>query len=188
MITRSGTNSFHGEAYDFIRNTITDANNWFNDQNGVPIPPVHRHDFGGTFGGPIIKNKTFFFFDWDGTLASTMGTYQAGVPSAAERNRRFWRIVRLLRRLVQFDSGICSVSSGQIFDPYSGVYGVAPDGVARGDKEHLHSVQQRRHLRQPGDSPSPNLTSQPSACARRTRQPDRFCRVEDDEFVPQADR
>jgi len=89
MITRYGTNSFHGEVYDFIRNTLTDANNWFNDQSGVPIPPVHRHDFGGVFGGPILKNKTFFFFDWDGTLASTMGTYQAGVPSAAERTGDF---------------------------------------------------------------------------------------------------
>jgi hypothetical protein len=70
MVTRSGTNSFHGSAYDFIRNTITDANNWFNDRYDIPIPPVHRHEFGGTIGGPILKNKTFFFFDWDGTLAS----------------------------------------------------------------------------------------------------------------------
>ena len=51
------------QGYDFIRNTITDANNWFNNLNGIPIPPVHRHNFGGTVGGPIFKNKTFFFFD-----------------------------------------------------------------------------------------------------------------------------
>ena len=81
MVTRSGTNTFHGSAYDFIRNTITDANNWFNDQAGIPIPPVHRNDFGGTIGGPILKNKTFFFFDWDGTLASSMGTFRRVCPA-----------------------------------------------------------------------------------------------------------
>ena len=65
MVTRSGTNSFHGSAYDFIRNTIGDANDWFSDRATpvVPIPPVHRHNFGGTIGGPVFKNKTFFFFD-----------------------------------------------------------------------------------------------------------------------------
>ncbi len=92
MITRSGTNTFHGSVYDFIRNTITDANDWFNDRYGIPIPPVHRHEFGGTIGGPILKNKTFFFFDWDGTLASSMGTYQAGVPSAAMRTGDFGEV------------------------------------------------------------------------------------------------
>ena len=71
MITRSGTNSFHGSAYDFIRNQLTDANNWFNDLQGIPLPPVHRHNFGGTIGGPIFKNKTFFFFDYDGTRQSS---------------------------------------------------------------------------------------------------------------------
>ena len=74
MITRSGSNAFHGSAYDFIRNKITDANNWFNNENGVPLPPVHRNNYGGTVGGPIIKNKTFFFFDWDGTRSSNLGT------------------------------------------------------------------------------------------------------------------
>jgi len=125
MITRSGTNSYHGEAYDFIRNTITDANNWFNNQSGVPIPPVHRHDFGGTFGGPIIKNKTFFFFDWDGTKASSMGTYQAGVPSVAERSGDFGELCGFYGG--SFDSsGNCSVSNGQIWDPYSSTYGITP--------------------------------------------------------------
>ena len=89
MITRSGSNSFHGSAYDFIRNTITDANNWFNNEAQVPIPPVHRNNYGGTFGGPIIKNKLFFFFDWDGTRTSNMSTYQAGVPERRRTHRRF---------------------------------------------------------------------------------------------------
>ena len=111
MITRSGTNSFHGSGYDFIRNKITDANNWFNNEYGVPIAPVHRNNYGGTIGGPIFKNKTFFFFDWDGTRSSNLGTYQAGVPSAAERSGDFGEMCA--PNGGTFDSaGLCSVIAG----------------------------------------------------------------------------
>ena len=135
MITRSGTNSFHGSAYDFIRNTITDANNWFNDRYNIPIPPVHRHEFGGTIGGPILKNKTFFFFDWDGTLASSMNTYQAGVPSAAMRTGDFGEVCT--SQGGSFVSGMCTDGSGnpliagQLYDPYSGVYNSGDGGPVR---------------------------------------------------------
>ncbi|MGA6981318.1 MAG: TonB-dependent receptor [Candidatus Sulfotelmatobacter sp.] len=135
MVTRSGTNTFHGEAYDFIRNTITDANNWFNDQAGIPIPPVHRNDFGGTIGGPIIKNKTFFFFDWDGTLESSMGTYQAGVPSAAMRTGDFGEVCT--SQGGSFNAaGMCMqggapLIAGQLYDPYSGVYNSTDAGPVR---------------------------------------------------------
>ncbi|HXW92801.1 MAG TPA: TonB-dependent receptor [Terriglobales bacterium] len=130
MIERSGTNSFHGEVYDFIRNTITDANSWFNERSGIPIPPVHRHDFGGTFGGPIVKNKTFFFFDWDGTLQSSMSTYQAGVPTNAERTGNFGELCSYYGGTFNA-SGVCSVMEGQIFDPYSGVYNANLGGPVR---------------------------------------------------------
>jgi hypothetical protein len=129
MITRSGTNRYHGEVYDFIRNTMTDANSWFNNEMGVPLPPVHRNDFGGTIGGPIIKNKTFFFFDWDGTLASTMNSYFAGVPSAAERTGDFGELCGANGGA--FVNGICSVTAGQIWDPYSGTYNAGDGGPVR---------------------------------------------------------
>ncbi len=136
MVTRSGTNSFHGEVYDFIRNTITDANNWFNDESGIPIPPVHRHEFGGTFGGPIIKNKTFFFFDWDATLASSMSTYEAGVPSAAERTGNFSELCggdgpNGPAPGAMFVNGVCNNPAGQLYDPYSGVYNSTDGGAVR---------------------------------------------------------
>ena len=136
MITRSGTNTFHGEVYDFARNTITDANNWFNDEAGQPIPPVHRHDFGGTFGGPIIKNKTFVFFDWDGTLQSFMSTYFAGVPSAAERTGNFSELCggdgpNGPAPGAAFVNGICNNPAGQLYDPYSGVYNSNDGGPVR---------------------------------------------------------
>jgi Carboxypeptidase regulatory-like domain/TonB dependent receptor/TonB-dependent Receptor Plug Domain len=135
MVTRSGTNSFHGSLYDFIRNTITDANNWFNDASGIPIPPVHRHDFGATLGGPIIKNKTFFFFDYEGVRQSYMGTYQAGVPSAAMRTGDFGEICT--SQGGQFDTtGMCTMggqpfNAGQLWDPYSGSYSSVDGGPVR---------------------------------------------------------
>ena len=122
MITRSGTNSFHGSVYDFIRNQLTDANNWFNNLYGIPLPPVHRNNFGGTVGGPILHNRLFFFFDYDGTRQTTAGTYQAGVPTVAERtNGDFGEVC--YEQGGTFDStGLCTVAAGQIWDPYTGVY------------------------------------------------------------------
>jgi len=129
MITRSGGNAFHGSAYDFVRNKITDANNWFNNAYGAPLPPVHRHNFGGTIGGPIIRNKTFFFFDWDATRSSSLGSNQAGVPSAAERSGDFGELCAA--NSGTFDAtGLCSVIAGQIYDPYSGTFQTPASGPA----------------------------------------------------------
>ena len=61
VVTRSGTNQFHGSVYEFFRNSVMDANNWFNNKNGQPIAALKRNDFGGSIGGPIRKDKTFFF-------------------------------------------------------------------------------------------------------------------------------
>jgi len=126
MITRSGSNQVHGEAYDFERNAITDANNWFNNLYGIPLPPVHRHNFGGLVSGPIFRDKTFFFFDYDATRQSTMATYQAGVPTDAERNNGDFGAVCTSQGGAFDSTGLCSVASGQIWDPYSGVYEATP--------------------------------------------------------------
>ena len=121
MVTRSGTNMFHGSGYDFIRNQVLDANNWFNNLNGIPIAPLRRNNYGGTFGGPILRNRTFFFFDWDGTRETTMSTSQAGVPSAAERAGDFGEVCAAQGGTFDSD-GLCSVAQGQIWDPYSAYY------------------------------------------------------------------
>src|ERR1700682_916195 len=130
MITRSGTNSFHGSAYDFIRNHMTDANSWFLNSQNIPIPPVHRHNYGGTVGGPIFKNKTFFFFDWDGLRASSLSNFQAGVPSAAERTGDFGEVCAVNGG--SFDpNGKCTSLAGQIWDPYSGTFDPNQGGAVR---------------------------------------------------------
>jgi hypothetical protein len=65
-ITKSGTNSFHGDAYEFLRNSGLDANDFFSNEAGLPRAEFRRNQFGGGAGGPIIKDKTFFFGDYEG--------------------------------------------------------------------------------------------------------------------------
>src|SRR5262249_18639213 len=89
MVTRSGTNHFHGSAYAFLRNQKLDAKNFFNNAAGVALPPLRRNNFGATIGGPIKRDKTFFFFDYDGTRQASLSSFQGGVPSAAERQGNF---------------------------------------------------------------------------------------------------
>src|SRR5437667_5558094 len=64
VATRPGSNAFHGDAYWFHRNTVLNANEWFNNYAGQAKPALRLHQFGGDVGGPIIKDKTFFFFSY----------------------------------------------------------------------------------------------------------------------------
>jgi hypothetical protein len=162
MITRSGTNAFHGSAYDFIRNQMTDANNWFNNEGGIPIPPVHRNNYGGTIGGPIVKNKAFFFFDWDGTRQSSMGTYQAGVPSTAERNGDFGELCADNGGAFNA-SGECMSNgaidyAGQIWDPYSGTFQTPANGPAGAYRSAFVPFNNLATYTSPGN---PNLNGTP---------------------------
>src|ERR1700686_2794266 len=83
-ITRSGTNQIHGSAYEFIRNSALDARNFFDDPT-QSTPPFKRNQFGGAVGGPIFKNRTFFFADYEGIRQSKGITTVTDVPSAAAR-------------------------------------------------------------------------------------------------------
>src|SRR4030081_1892844 len=81
-ITRSGTGAFHGSAYEFLRNSALDARNFF---DGTQIPSFKRNQFGGSVGGPIIKNRTFFFADYEGIRQSKGITAVTTVPSLLAR-------------------------------------------------------------------------------------------------------
>jgi len=84
-VTRSGQNQFHGTAYEFLRNSALDAANFFEHANGLQKAPFKRHQFGGSIGGPIRKERTFFFFDYEG-LRQDLGTPSViTVPSRAAR-------------------------------------------------------------------------------------------------------
>ena len=81
-ITRSGTNQFHGDAYEFLRNSALDARNFFDPQT---IPPFKRNQFGASAGGPIKKDRTFIFGDYEGIRQSKGVATSAHVPSDAAR-------------------------------------------------------------------------------------------------------
>ena len=130
MITRSGTNKFHGSGYDFIRDDIFDANNWFADRNGDPLPPLRRNNYGFTIGGPIFKNKTFFFFDYDGLRTSGLSTATGAVPSDLMRTGDFGEVCTAQGGTFD-NTGLCSVAAGQIWDPYSGAHDANAGGVVR---------------------------------------------------------
>jgi len=117
MITRSGTNKFHGSGYDFVRDDLFDANNWFADRAGQPLPPLRRNNYGFTFGGPIIKNKTFFFVDYDGLRSTGLSTAQFGVPTDLMRAGDFSDVCAAQGGAFD-NTGLCSAAGGQIWDPY----------------------------------------------------------------------
>jgi hypothetical protein len=67
VVTKTGTNSFHGSLFEFWRNDVLNANDFFVKENGLPRPELKQNQFGGTFGGPIVKNKLLFFGSYQGT-------------------------------------------------------------------------------------------------------------------------
>ena len=87
MTTRSGSNEFHGGVYEYFRNTVMDANNWFNNQNRLPRAPEHHNDFGGFLGFPLRKDKTFVFVSYEGARLELPETQVVQVPSAFARTQ-----------------------------------------------------------------------------------------------------
>jgi hypothetical protein len=122
VVLKSGTNSLHGSAYEYLRNSATNARNPFTsiDSTGHLIPDrvLHFNDFGGTFGGPVYipkvyngKNKTFFFFSDDANILHLMGSQVLTVPTARMRTGDF--------------SEVPNITQYGIYNPYSTV---GPDG------------------------------------------------------------
>jgi hypothetical protein len=121
---KSGTNNLHGTAYEFLRNSDLDANNFFNNANGAPIAPFKQNQFGFSVGAPILipkvydgKNRTFFFFDYQGTRIRTGQTFLATVPTDAMRQGNF--------------SPVNGVAFNTIYDPNTGTLNSSGDAVGR---------------------------------------------------------
>ena len=83
-VSKSGSNGFHGSAWEFVRNEKLDAKNFF-DRADLPIPPFKRNIYGYSFGGPIVKNKTFFFTSYEGREGREVANINSQVPTSAER-------------------------------------------------------------------------------------------------------
>jgi hypothetical protein len=94
VTTKSGTNEIHGTVYDYFRNEGMDANNFFSERAGQPKPSNDQNQFGANLGGPIIKDRAFFFVDYEGTRITRGVTRITRVPTADERAGIFTGTVR----------------------------------------------------------------------------------------------
>lgn len=112
VITKSGTNDFHGAAFEYLRNNATDALNYFASE----ATPFRRNQFGGAVGGPIRKNKLFFFADYQGTLFRTSNYEYTSAPTAKMYGGDFSELYSLAP-----PAGADS-SYGQLYDPFSRVF------------------------------------------------------------------
>jgi hypothetical protein len=89
IATKNGTNSFHGTIYEFVRNTVLNANDWFANFNKTGKQPFHQNQFGANVGGPLWKNKVFFFGDYQGFRQAYGNPYTGTVPTVAELSGDF---------------------------------------------------------------------------------------------------
>lgn len=111
IITRSGANEFHGSLWNFVRNNAMDAKSFFADS----VEPLQRNQFGGTFGGPIKKDKTFFFLYYEGVRDQQGETTRTTVPSDAERTGNFADQCTTLGGTFN-SQGMCSNPNGQLLN------------------------------------------------------------------------
>src|SRR6202030_2811121 len=116
VATKSGTNQFHGVLYEYLRNADLDAKHFFDVP--APIPPFKRNQFGTSVGGPVIKDKTFFFFNWESTRVRQSITRVATVPTAAMKDGDF---SALLPSTIIYDpSSLHSVNGQLVRTPFPG--------------------------------------------------------------------
>ncbi len=111
---KSGTNQFHGTGFEFFRNDVLNANSWSNNLFGADKPKIRWNLFGGTIGGPIIKDKLFFFADYQGLRFNTPASTSAiTVFTAAQRQGDFSALCSAYDA-----SGVCLPGKGiQLFNP-----------------------------------------------------------------------
>ena|SRR5215469_3131275 len=113
---KSGTNSFHGDVWEYFRNDVLNSNSWENRFNDQPRDKLRWNMFGGTIGGPVIKNKLFFFFDYQGQRFDHPSSFQQfSVFTAAERQGNFGDICP-----EGFAAGLCKNAAHQLYDPKNG--------------------------------------------------------------------
>ena len=105
LVTKSGTNNYHGNAFDYLRNRDFNANDFFSNSAGTPIPVLIQNQFGGSFGGPIKHNKIFFFGNYQGIRTHAQGAQNTLVPTATA-----------LQGIYQWNSG---TASSPVINQYS---------------------------------------------------------------------
>jgi hypothetical protein len=117
VTTKAGTNAFHGTAFEFLRNQVFDARNFFAPP-GQPAPSFKRNQFGGSLGGPLVKNKTFFFGNYEGLRLRNAVTARTTVPTLAMSNGDFRGLpVRVLNPFTGRDFTVPNVIDANLISP-----------------------------------------------------------------------
>ena len=114
IVTRSGTNKFHGTAFDYLRNEVFDANTWFNNNAGLARAAEKQNDFGGVFGGPILRDKIFAFGSYEGLRVRIPESREETVPTAFARSQASATVAPLLNAYP------LPTEAGE--DPYTGLF------------------------------------------------------------------
>jgi hypothetical protein len=130
ILTRSGTNQFHGTMFDYFRNDAMDANDWFDSALSLPKPAERQNDFGGVFGGPIIKEKTFFFFSYEGLRLRLPNTAQTDVFSLSARQAASPAIA-------QYMNAFPIPNGPELLNPDGTPSGIAPFNASYSDRSSL---------------------------------------------------
>ena len=117
IITRSGTHEFHGTAFEYLRNEALDANDWFANAMRLGKPPLRQNDFGGVLGGPILRNRTFFFFSYEGLRLRLPQVAITTVPSLSLRQNAAASVQPLLKAFPipngqDFGNGLAECNAG----------------------------------------------------------------------------
>jgi len=117
VVTKSGSNQFHGDGFLFYLNSAMDANYFFNNAANQPKPAFTRKQFGGTIGGPIRKNKTYFFALFDGLRSATPATFVGTMPTSAQEGGDLSAF--LGTTAIGTDAEGRPIYPGQIYNPFS---------------------------------------------------------------------
>jgi hypothetical protein len=122
VTSRSGTNEFHGQIYEFFRNDKLNANSFFNNRAGVPKSPFRYNQFGAAAGGPIVRNKLFWYFNWEGVRQRTPSTWRTTVPTERERQGDFSQSFDRNGNLMEIHDPFStrSVDGRYVRDPFPG--------------------------------------------------------------------
>jgi hypothetical protein len=120
---KSGTNQFHGVVFEFLRNDKLDSNNWFNNTSGQKRPPYRFNQFGGTVGGPIVKDRAFFFFNYEGLRRRRGNTFLFSVPREDMRQGDFSHVSSAAGQPIEIYDPMGTRSlpgGGSVRDPFPG--------------------------------------------------------------------
>lgn len=122
LVTRSGTNDFHGAAFWFHRPTVLSANDFFNNRTGVPRPSLIRNTYGGAIGGPIVQNRAFFFYSYEGRRDRSQVSVVRQVPLAS--------LGRGELRYVNPSGGVTALTAANIATIFPALGGTNPAALA----------------------------------------------------------